>query len=104
MLWGIFLCYQTQRCCETAGVVNNTAPVKLGTTELTTTATEYRGTTTMRMVLPRLRSPVPTAPCKTPLSRASRVLPQASETAVIFTVLTSPDVPQATMWVICPIR
>ncbi len=26
-------------------VVNNTAPVKLGTTELTTTATEYRGTT-----------------------------------------------------------
>ncbi|WP_072262664.1 Immunoglobulin-like domain BIg-containing protein [Escherichia coli] len=27
------------------GVVNNTAPVKLGTTELTTTATEYRGTT-----------------------------------------------------------
>ncbi|MCZ5698874.1 Immunoglobulin-like domain BIg-containing protein [Escherichia coli] len=25
--------------------MNNTAPVKLGTTELTTTATEYRGTT-----------------------------------------------------------
>ncbi|UMX96065.1 DUF823 domain-containing adhesin [Escherichia coli] len=51
----------------------------------------------MRMVLPRLRSPRPIAPCKTLVASLAGIA-QASETAVIFTVLTSPDVPQATMW------
>ncbi len=78
-------------------MVNNTAPVKLGTTELTTTATEYRGTTDANGVA-TVTVTRPTARCKTPLVASLAGIAQASETAVIFTVLTSPDVPQATMW------
>ncbi|HBU8947829.1 TPA: RatA-like protein [Escherichia coli] len=80
------------------GVVNNTAPVKLGTTELTTTATEYRGTTDANGVATVTVTQANGPGVKTPLVASLAGIAQASETAVIFTVLTSPDVPQATMW------
>ncbi len=83
---------------KTAGVVNNTAPVKLGTTELTTTATEYRGTTDANGVATVTVTRANGLGVKTPLVASLAGIAQASETAVIFTVLTSPDVPQATMW------
>ncbi|EFK0325909.1 RatA-like protein [Escherichia coli] len=80
------------------GVVNNTAPVKLGMTELTTTATEYRGTTDANGVATVTVTQANGPGVKTPLVASLAGIAQASETAVIFTVLTSPDVPQATMW------
>ncbi|EPM2150122.1 adhesion domain-containing protein [Escherichia coli] len=80
------------------GVVNNTAPVKLGTTELTTTATEYHGTTDANGVATVTATQANGPGVKTPLVASLAGIAQASETAVIFTVLTSPDVPQATMW------
>ncbi|HAZ3760845.1 TPA: RatA-like protein [Escherichia coli] len=80
------------------GVVNNTAPVKLGTTELTTTATEYRGTTDANGVATVTVTQANGPGVKTLLVASLAGIAQASETAVIFTVLTSPDVPQATMW------
>lgn len=80
------------------GVVNNTAPVKLGTTELTTTATEYRGSTDANGVATVTVTQANGPGVKTPLVASLAGIAQASETAVIFTVLTSPDVPQATMW------
>ncbi len=51
-------------------------------------------------VLPRLRVTRAngTVYAKRRWSRASRVLLRPVEAAVIFTVLTSPDVPRATMW------
>ncbi|TLI83109.1 RatA-like protein [Escherichia sp. E2562] len=79
-------------------VVNNTGPVRLGSTELTTTATEYRGTTdangTATVTVTQANGPG----VKTPLVVSLSGITQSSETAVIFTVLTSPDVPQANMW------
>nr|HEK5738209.1 RatA-like protein [Escherichia coli] len=80
------------------GVVNNSAPVKLGTTELTTTATEYRGTTDANGVATVTATQANGPGVKTPLVASLTGIAQTSETAVIFTVLTSPDVPQATMW------
>lgn len=80
------------------GVVNNIGPVKLGSTELTTTATEYHGTTdqngtaTVTVAQPNGQG------VKTPLVVSLSGISQTSETAVIFSVLTSPDVPQANMW------
>lgn len=78
--------------------VNNTGPVRVDSTELTTTATEYHGTTnasgvaTVQVTQPRGSG------VKTPLTVSLPGISQTSETAVIFTVLTSPDVPQANMW------
>ena len=78
--------------------VNNTLPVKLDTTELTTTATEYRGTTgadgsaTVQVTQPNGPG------VKTPLTVSLPGITPVSETAVIFTVLTSPNVPEANMW------
>ncbi|EEZ5964676.1 RatA-like protein [Escherichia coli O19] len=80
------------------GVVNNTAPVKLGSTELTTTATEYHGITDANGVATVTVTQANGPGVKTPLVASLAGIAQASETAVIFTVLTSPDVPQATMW------
>lgn len=80
------------------GAVNNTAPVVLDSTELTTTATEYydtsdaNGTATITVSQPNGPG------VKTPLVVSISGIAQTSETAVIFTVLTSPDVAQATMW------
>lgn len=80
------------------GGVNNTGPVKLGSTELTTTATEYHSTTdangTATVTVTQPNGPG----VKTPLVVSLAGISQTSETAVIFTVLTSPDVPQANMW------
>ncbi len=59
---------------KTAGVVNNTAPVKLGTTELTTTATEYRGTTDANGVATVTVTRANGPGVKRRWSRASRVL------------------------------
>lgn len=79
-------------------VVNNSGPVVLDTTELTTTATEYHGTTdangTATVQVTQPRGPG----VKTPLTVSLQGITQVSETAVIFTVLTSPDVPEASMW------
>ncbi|EHX8368048.1 RatA-like protein [Escherichia coli] len=80
------------------GVVNNTSPVNLDTTELTTTATEYRGTTNADGAA-TVTVTQPNGPgVKTPLVVSLSGISQTSETAVIFTVLTSPDAPQANMW------
>ncbi len=79
-------------------VVNNTGPVSVETTELTTTATEYRGTTNASGVA-TVQITQPRGPgVKTPLTVSLPGITQTSETAVIFTVLTSPDVPVANMW------
>ncbi|EHQ8140719.1 RatA-like protein [Escherichia albertii] len=78
--------------------VNNTAPVVLDSTELTTTATEYRGTSDANGTA-TITVTQPNGPgVKTPLVVSISGIAQTSETAVIFTVLTSPDVAQATMW------
>ena len=80
------------------GVVNNTSPVNLDTTELTTTATEYRGTTNADGAA-TVTVTQPNGPgVKTPLVVSLSGISQTSETAVIFTVLTSPAAPQANMW------
>lgn len=80
------------------GAVNNTAPVVLDSTELTTTATEYRGTSDANGMA-TITVTQPNGPgVKTPLVVSISGIAQTSETAVIFTVLTSPDVAQATMW------
>lgn len=80
------------------GTVNNASPVVLDRTELTTITTEYRGTTDANGVA-TITVTQPNGPgVKTPLVASLSGIGQISETAVIFTVLTSPDVPQATMW------
>ncbi|EFN8086254.1 RatA-like protein [Escherichia coli] len=80
------------------GEVNNASPVVLDKTELTTIATEYHGTTDANGVA-TITVTQPNGPgVKTPLVASLSGIGQTSETAVIFTVLTSPDVPQATMW------
>lgn len=78
--------------------VNNTGPVVVETTELSTTATEYHGTTNASGIA-TLRVTQPRGPgTKTSLTVSLPGISQFSETAVIFTVLTSPDIPQANMW------
>lgn len=80
------------------GEVNNASPVILDRTELTTIATEYHGTTDANGVA-TITVTQPNGPgVKTPLVASLSGIGQTSETAVIFTVLTSPDIPQATMW------
>lgn len=80
------------------GVVNNSGPVTLDSTEMTTTATEYRGTTDGNGIA-TIQVTQPNGPgVKTPLVVSLAGITQNSETAVIFTVLTSPDVPDANMW------
>ncbi|HCU4984005.1 TPA: RatA-like protein, partial [Escherichia coli] len=80
------------------GAVNNTAPVVLDSTELTTTVTEYRGTSDANGTA-TITVTQPNGPgVKTPLVVGISGIAQTSEAAVIFTVLTSPDVAQATMW------
>ncbi|MCZ8870000.1 DUF823 domain-containing adhesin [Escherichia albertii] len=80
------------------GGVNNVGPVMLDTTELSTTATEYRGTTDENGTA-TIQVTQPNGPgVKTPLVVSLAGITQTSETAVIFTVLTSPDVPEASMW------
>lgn len=80
-------------------IVNNNAPVHVGDTELTTTATEYHGVTgadgKATVTVTRANGPG----VKTTLT----VMP-ANNTAlkdsvdVIFTTLTSPDSDKAAMW------
>ncbi|HCP0517483.1 adhesion domain-containing protein [Escherichia coli] len=80
------------------GAVNNSAPVVLDSTELTTTATEYHGTSDANGTA-TITVSQPNGPgVKTPLVVSISGIAQTSETAVIFTVLTSPDAAQATMW------
>ncbi|EPQ7634845.1 adhesion domain-containing protein [Escherichia albertii] len=80
------------------GGVNNVGPVMLDTTELSTTATEYRGTTDENGTA-TIQVTQPNGPgVKTPLVVSLAGITQTSETAVIFSVLTSPDVPEASMW------
>ncbi|MGU4972133.1 DUF823 domain-containing adhesin, partial [Escherichia coli] len=62
------------------------------------TATEYRGTSDANGTA-TITVTQPNGPgVKTPLVASISGIAQTSETAVIFTVLTSPDVAQATMW------
>ncbi|ENC3160656.1 RatA-like protein [Escherichia albertii] len=77
---------------------NNTAPVVLDSTELTTTATEYHGTSDANGTATITVTQPNGLGVKTPLVASISGIAQTSETAVIFTVLTSPDVAQATMW------
>lgn len=78
--------------------VNNTSPVRINSTELTTTATEFRGTTDANGTA-TVTVTQPAGPgVKTPLVVSLPGITQTSETAVIFTVLTSPDVAVASMW------
>ncbi len=70
----------------------------LDSTELTTTVTEYRGTSDANGTA-TITVTQPNGPgVKTPLVVGISGIAQTSEAAVIFTVLTSPDVAQATMW------
>lgn len=80
-------------------VVNNSAPVHVGNTELTTTATEFHGVTdangSATVVVTQGSGPG----VKTPLTVYPAGAPQLSASvAVIFTSLTSPDSPSANMW------
>lgn len=81
------------------GVVNNTALVRVGNTELTTTATEYHGTTNAEGVAtvvvtqangPGVKTPLMVHPSNAPALKASA--------DVIFTTLTSPDSSSANMY------
>ncbi|MMC65341.1 hypothetical protein EER74_10290 [Salmonella enterica subsp. enterica] len=81
------------------GVVNNTAPVRVGDVELTTTATEYHGTTNAEGVAtvtvtqangPGVKTPLMAHPAGAPTLKAS--------VDVIFTTLTSPDSGSANMY------
>ncbi|CAB3274459.1 hypothetical protein DSS99_04400 [Salmonella enterica subsp. enterica serovar Livingstone] len=80
-------------------VVNNAAPVRVGNTELTTTATEYHGTTNAEGVAtvvvtqangPGVKTPLMAHPSSAPALKAS--------VDVIFTTLTSPDSSSANMY------
>ncbi|EBX5198243.1 hypothetical protein DSG05_11565 [Salmonella enterica subsp. enterica serovar Sandiego] len=81
------------------GVVNNTVPVRVGNTELTTTATEYHGTTNAEGVAtvtvtqangPGVKTPLVAHPSGAPALKA--------DVDVIFTTLTSPDSGSANMY------
>lgn len=81
------------------GVVNNAAPVRVGNTELTTTAMEYHGTTNAEGVAtvvvtqangPGVKTPLIAHPSSAPALKAS--------VDVIFTTLTSPDSSSANMY------
>lgn len=81
------------------GIVNNTAPVRVGNTELTTTVTEYHGTTNAEGVAtvtvtqangPGVKTPLMVHPSGAPALKAS--------VDVIFTTLTSPDSSSANMY------
>ncbi|EAW0864289.1 hypothetical protein A8N29_21275, partial [Salmonella enterica] len=81
------------------GVVNNTAPVRVGNTELTTTATEYHGTTNAEGVATVTVTRPDTHGTKVAITAA--LYDNASATAsidTIFTVVTSPDSDKAKMW------
>lgn len=80
-------------------IVNNTAPVHVGDTELTTTATEYHGTTDANgnatVVVtqasgPGVKTTLSVSPANAPTLKAS--------IDVIFTTQTSPDSASANMW------
>ncbi|WES67077.1 DUF823 domain-containing adhesin [Superficieibacter sp. HKU1] len=80
-------------------VVNNTSPVHIGDTELTTTATEYRGRTgadgTATVTVTQATGPG----VRTPLTvRAGNRAALSDSVDVIFTTLTSPDSPEAKMY------
>ncbi|EAQ5741409.1 hypothetical protein EE99_11940 [Salmonella enterica] len=81
------------------GVVNNTAPVRVDSTELTTTATEYHGITNAEGVAtvtvtqtngPGVKTPLMAHPSGAPALKAG--------VDVIFTTLTSPDSSSANMY------
>ncbi|ECI7964421.1 hypothetical protein E2D61_09010 [Salmonella enterica subsp. enterica] len=81
------------------GVVNNTNPVHVGDTELTTVQTEYRGVTDAEgkatVVVTQDEGPG----VKTHLIVASQSYPTLTDGVdVIFTTITSPDTAQANMY------
>ncbi|ECC2974303.1 hypothetical protein SF33_18660 [Salmonella enterica subsp. enterica] len=81
------------------GVVNNTAPVRVGNTELTTTATEYHGTTNAEGVATVTVTQANGPGVKTPLMAHPSGAPALKASAdVIFTTLTSPDSSSANMY------
>lgn len=81
------------------GAVNNTAPVRVDSTELTTTATEYHGITNAEGIAtvtvtqtngPGVKTPLMAHPSGAPALKAG--------VDVIFTTLTSPDSSSANMY------
>ncbi|EDT0919019.1 hypothetical protein DCN34_003522 [Salmonella enterica subsp. enterica] len=81
------------------GVVNNTAPVRVGNTELTTTATEYHGTTNAEGVATMVVTQANGPGVKTPLIAHPSSAPALKASVdVIFTTLTSPDSSSANMY------
>lgn len=80
-------------------IVNNTAPVHVGNTELTTTATEYHGTTDANgnatVVITQANGPGVKTPLTVSPANASTL---KASVDVIFTTLTSPDSASANMW------
>lgn len=80
-------------------IVNNTAPVHVGDTELTTTATEYHGVTGADG-----KATVTVTQANGPGVKTTLTVMPANNTAlkdsvdVIFTTLTSPDSDKAAMW------
>ncbi len=81
------------------GAVNNDRPVHVGDTELTTTTTFYRGTTSANGTA-SVAVTQPDGPgVKTPLIISSESFPELkTQTDVIFTTLTSPDSELAAMY------
>lgn len=80
------------------GAVNNSKPVKLDNTELTTTTTAYSGTTDENGVAKVQVTQINGPGVKTPLNVYLGNVKQDATVSVIFTVITSPDVEGATMW------
>lgn len=81
------------------GAVNNSKPVHVGDTELTTTTTEFHGTSDGRGEATVTVTQDQGPGVKTVLQVSSANFPALkAEIPVIFTTLTSPDVPEANMW------
>lgn len=79
--------------------VNNANPVHVGDTELTTTATEYRGKTGADGTATVIVTQHDGLGVRTPLNvRAGNHAALNDSVDVIFTTLTSPDSPEATMY------
>ena len=81
------------------GVINNGAPVHVGDTELTTTTTQYHGTTDADGNATVVVTQANGSGVKTPLTiYPANATTLTARVDVIFTTLTSPDSPSANMW------
>lgn len=94
-----FVIMRSEAIGRQTDVVNNSNPVHVGNTELTTTDTEYRGVTdangTATITVTQDNGPGVKTTLKVKPSTGST---QEADVDVIFTTLTSPDTDKAAMW------